>query len=82
MHFCVYIFEPEIYILLFNKLESYKVIIYYKNLQADFSDSDVDCFELQSHTWLSLSHQHLPLEEEPCQIFFEPWNTLKTLELD
>ena len=38
---CVYIFEPQIYILLFNKLVSYKVLIDYKNLQAGFSDSDV-----------------------------------------
>jgi len=37
----VYIFEPQIYILLFNKLVSYKVLIDYKNLQAGFSDSDV-----------------------------------------
>ena len=41
VHFCVYIFEPQIYILLFNKLVSYKVLIDYKNLQAGFSDSDV-----------------------------------------
>ena len=38
---CVYIFEPQIYILLFNKLVSYKVLIDYKNLQVGFSDSDV-----------------------------------------
>ena len=37
---CVY-FEPQIYILLFNKLVSYKILIDYKNLQAGFSDSDV-----------------------------------------
>ena len=36
---CVYIFEPQIYILLFNKLVSYKVLIDYKNLHAGFSDS-------------------------------------------
>ena len=39
---CVYIFELQIYILLFNKLVSYKVLIDYKNLQAGFSDSDVE----------------------------------------
>ena len=44
---CVYIFEPQIYILLFNKLDSYKVLIDYKNFQAGFSDSEVECFELQ-----------------------------------
>ena len=43
---CAYIFEPQFYILLFNKLDSYKVLINYKNLQAGFSDSDVECFEL------------------------------------
>ena len=37
----MYIFEPQIYILLFNKLVSYKALIDYKNLQAGFSDSDV-----------------------------------------
>ena len=49
---CVYvcIFEPQIYILLFNKLDSYKVLINCKNLQVGFSDSDVECFELQSRT--------------------------------
>ena len=36
----MHIFEPQIYILLFNKLVSYKVLIDYKNLQAGFSDSD------------------------------------------
>jgi len=60
------IFEPQIYILLFNKLDVYKVLIDNKNLQAGFSDSDDDCFDLQSCTWLSLSHHHLPLEEETC----------------
>jgi len=28
----VYIFDPQMYILLFNKLVSYKVLIDYKNL--------------------------------------------------
>ena len=37
----MYIFEPQMYILLFNKLVSYKVLNDYKNLQAGFSDSDV-----------------------------------------
>ena len=37
----VYIFEHQIYILLFNKLVSCKVLTGYTNLQADFSDSDV-----------------------------------------
>ena len=52
VHFCVcvYIFEPQIYILLFNKLDVYKVLIDNKNLQAGFSDSDDDCFDLQSCT--------------------------------
>ena len=43
---CVYIFEPQIYILLFNKLDSYKVLIDYKNLQAGFSNRDAKCFDL------------------------------------
>jgi len=38
---CVYIFDPQIYILIFNKLVSYKVLIDCKNLQAGFYDSDV-----------------------------------------
>jgi len=38
---CVYIFEPQIYILPSNKLVSYKVLIGYTNLQAGFSDSDI-----------------------------------------
>ena len=63
---CVYIFEHQIRILLFNKLDSYKALIDYKNLQASFSDSDVECFELQSRTWVPLSHQDLSLLEETC----------------
>ena len=63
---CVYIFEYQIYILLFSKLSSYKVLSDYKILQAGFSDSDIQCFELQSRIWVPLSHQHLPLEEETC----------------
>ena len=38
---CVYIFELQIYILLFNKLVSYKILIDYKNLQAGLPESDV-----------------------------------------
>ena len=38
---CVYIFELQIYLLLFNKLVPYKVLIECKNLQAGFSDSGV-----------------------------------------
>jgi len=38
---CVYIFKPQIYILLFDKLVSYKALINNKNLQVGFSDSDV-----------------------------------------
>ena len=56
----VYIFEAQIYILLFNKLVSYKFLIDYKNFQVGLSNSDV---------WAMLSalnHQHLPLEEETC----------------
>ena len=63
---CVHIFEPQIYILLFNKLDSYKVLIDYKNLQAGFSDSDVSALSFNPVTWVPLSHQHLPLEEETC----------------
>ena len=40
--FCVCIFEPQIYILSFNKLVSYKVLIGYMNLQVGFSGSDVE----------------------------------------
>jgi len=43
----VYIFKPQIYILLFNTLDSYKVLIAYKNLQAGFSYSDAKGFDLQ-----------------------------------
>ena len=39
---CVYIFEPQIYILLFNKLVSYKVLISYMNLQVGFFGSNVE----------------------------------------
>jgi len=46
---CVYLW-PQIYILVFNKLDSYKVLIDYNNLQSGFSDSNVKCFELQSRT--------------------------------
>ena len=45
---CVCIFKQQIRILLFNKLDSYKILIDYKNLQAAFSDSDVKYFDLQS----------------------------------
>ena len=62
----VYIFEPQIYILLFNKVDSYMVLIDYKKFQAGFTDSDVECFELQSCTRLPLSHHHLLLEKETC----------------
>ena len=61
---CVCIFEPQIYILLFNKLGSYKVLIDKKNLQAGFYDSDVSALGFNSVAWVPLSHQHLPLEEE------------------
>jgi len=47
---CACIFEPQINNLLYNKLDYYKVLIDYKNLQADFSDSGVECVELQSRT--------------------------------
>ena len=66
---CVHIFEFQIYILLFNLLVSYKVLIEYKNLQVDFSDSDVwaTLSALSYDPVLEyLSHQHLPLEEETC----------------
>ena len=39
---CICIFEPQIYILSFNKLVSYKVLIGYMNLQVGFSGSDVE----------------------------------------
>jgi len=56
----VYIFEPQIYILLFNKLVSYKVLIDYKNLQAGFSDNDV---------WATLSAlSYDPVLEHPWAI--------------
>ena len=38
---CVCVCEPQIYILSFNKLVSYKVLIGYMNRQVAFSGSDV-----------------------------------------
>ena len=56
---CLYIFESQIYILLFNKLSFYKVLSDYKSLQADFSDSEVEYLELQSRSCVPLSHHSL-----------------------
>ena len=75
---CVCIFEPQIYILFFNKLVSYKILIDYKNFQADFSDRDI---------WATLSAlSYDPVLEYSWAINtflytknlldrFEPWNT-------
>ena len=78
---CVYIFEHQIRILLFNKLNFYKVLIDYKNFQSGFSNGDAKCFEFQSRYWSTLEPSTLSLEEETCEIFLNPETYLKHLNL-
>ena len=80
---CVYIIEPQIYILLFNKLDSYKVLINYKILQEGYSDSDI---ERRRVLWATIPHL---INLEPSSPSFGVrnlldllWTLKHTLELD